>query len=151
MVRKLSESTIHQLRTLLSEKFGDPIGKMDGDGEGVPDERGEQEDMGNRGFGADLCSECRGMLDIDEITCTQCGKMSESENGGRHHGHASSCTCPDCRRSHDEENSFESLDEDDLEQTAPPGREKQVRALKKQRGVKNPFAVAWASYNKSHD
>ena len=30
---------------------------------------------------------------------------------------------------------------------APPGREKQVKALKGK--VKNPYAVAWASYNKS--
>ena len=30
---------------------------------------------------------------------------------------------------------------------APPGREKQVRALKGK--VDNPYAVAWASYNKS--
>lgn len=32
---------------------------------------------------------------------------------------------------------------------APPGREKQVKALKKVRGIDNPYAVAWASYNKS--
>ena len=31
---------------------------------------------------------------------------------------------------------------------APPGREKQVKALKGK--VDNPYAVAWASYNKSH-
>ena len=30
---------------------------------------------------------------------------------------------------------------------APPGREKQVKALKGK--VDNPYAVAWASYNKS--
>jgi hypothetical protein len=33
-------------------------------------------------------------------------------------------------------------------EVAPPGREKQVKALKKT-DVSNPFAVAWASYNKS--
>ena len=32
---------------------------------------------------------------------------------------------------------------------APPGREKQVKALKGK--VDNPYAVAWASYNKSKD
>jgi hypothetical protein len=42
------------------------------------------------------------------------------------------------------------MDEEmDLDEKAPPGREKQVRALKKKKGI-NPFAVAWASYNKSH-
>jgi len=44
----------------------------------------------------------------------------------------------------------EDLDEDDLNEKAPPGREKQVRTLKKKKGIDNPFAVAWASYNKSH-
>ena len=42
------------------------------------------------------------------------------------------------------------LDEDDLDQVTPPGREKQVKALKKKGNVDNPWAVAWASYNKSH-
>ena len=49
---------------------------------------------------------------------------------------------------------MEEMDEDmdlaDLDEKAPPGREKQVKALKKAKGVDNPFAVAWASYNKSH-
>jgi hypothetical protein len=35
-------------------------------------------------------------------------------------------------------------------EAAPPGREEQVRKLKKKKGISNPFAVAWASYNKSH-
>lgn len=30
----------------------------------------------------------------------------------------------------------------------PPGREEQVRALKEKPGIDNPWAVAWASYNK---
>lgn len=34
-----------------------------------------------------------------------------------------------------------------LDQDAPPGREKQVKALKHKKGIKNPWAVAWASYN----
>lgn len=38
----------------------------------------------------------------------------------------------------------------ELDEKAPPGREKQVKALKKDPDVDNPFAVAWASYNKSH-
>jgi hypothetical protein len=37
-----------------------------------------------------------------------------------------------------------------LDQKAPPGRERQVKALKKKGNVDNPWAVAWASYNKSH-
>lgn len=34
-----------------------------------------------------------------------------------------------------------------LLEVAPPGREPQVRALKKKPGIGNPYAVAWASYN----
>jgi len=37
---------------------------------------------------------------------------------------------------------------DQIDEVSPPGREKQVKALKKT-GVRNPWAVAWASYNKS--
>lgn len=33
----------------------------------------------------------------------------------------------------------------------PPGREEQVKALKKEPGIDNPWAVAWESYNKSHE
>ena len=33
------------------------------------------------------------------------------------------------------------------QEVAPPGREKQVKALKGK--VDNPYAVAWSSYNKS--
>ncbi|MEO5367378.1 MAG: hypothetical protein H7831_13725 [Magnetococcus sp. WYHC-3] len=41
--------------------------------------------------------------------------------------------------------------EEKIEEKAPPGREVQVRALKKEPGVKNPFATAWASFNKSKE
>ena len=37
----------------------------------------------------------------------------------------------------------------EVKEKAPPGREKQVKALKGK--VDNPYAVAWASYNKSKD
>jgi len=37
-----------------------------------------------------------------------------------------------------------------IDEVAPPGRERQVKALKKEKGVDNPFAVAWASYDKAH-
>lgn len=38
-------------------------------------------------------------------------------------------------------------EDDDLDEVAPPDDEKIVKALKKQKGVKNPWAVAW----KMHD
>ena len=37
-----------------------------------------------------------------------------------------------------------------MDEVAPPGREKQVKALKKVPGITNPWAVSWASYRKSH-
>lgn len=41
------------------------------------------------------------------------------------------------------------LDEDDdLDEVTPPGGEKVVRALKKEKGVQNPYAVAWSMRKK---
>jgi hypothetical protein len=37
------------------------------------------------------------------------------------------------------------------DEVAPPGREEQVKKLKRKGNIDNPFAVSWASYNKSHD
>ncbi len=41
-----------------------------------------------------------------------------------------------------------SLGSQNLNEKTPPGREKQVRALKKDKNIDNPWAVAWASVNK---
>jgi hypothetical protein len=40
------------------------------------------------------------------------------------------------------------MDEEELDEKTPPGGEKVVRALKKQKGVKNPWAVAWSMKNR---
>jgi hypothetical protein len=137
MARKLNETALKAIADVLTERFGDPIGNMDGDGQGVPSSN-KKKDMGNRGFGAESCG-CGGMMEMDGECCSQCGMMQsdmeESENGGRHPGHAASCTCPDCSRA-------------PVDEKAPPGREKQVKALKKDKNIDNPWAVAWASYNK---
>jgi hypothetical protein len=37
-----------------------------------------------------------------------------------------------------------------MDEVSPPGREDQVKALKKVPGIDNPYAVSWASYRKSH-
>lgn len=42
------------------------------------------------------------------------------------------------------------IDESELDEVTPPGKEKMVKALKKQPGVKNPWAVAWSTYDKQH-
>lgn len=38
-----------------------------------------------------------------------------------------------------------------IDEVAPPGKEKMVKALKKQKGIDNPWAVAWAAHNKERD
>jgi hypothetical protein len=35
-----------------------------------------------------------------------------------------------------------------LDEVTPPGGEKVVKALKKQKGIRNPYAVAWSMKNK---
>ena len=41
-------------------------------------------------------------------------------------------------------------EDEELDEVTPPGKEKVVKALKKQKGVDNPWAVAWSQYNKEH-
>jgi hypothetical protein len=110
----------------LLERFGEPIGdRTVGDNQGVPTGT-TKKDMGNRGFGSQL----------DEAgCCEQCGTMQSSMDQA--HACEGDGYMP------------EDVDEaDDLDQVAPPGGEKVVKALKKQKGVKNPWAVAWAMKNR---
>lgn len=60
------------------------------------------------------------------MTCPGCGGLMEVTGD----------TCTQC-----------GLMQAALDQAAPPGRERQVKALKRKKGVKNPWAIAWASYN----
>ena len=123
MARRLDERMLQRLADALTERFGQPINARPGR--------------------ILTCESCDGMMQIDEDTCSQCGmmdrRMPEGAGPARHPGHADSCTCPDCSRP----------EQPAVDEVAPPGREKQVRALKKKRDVDNPFAVAWASYDKS--
>jgi len=86
----LSEATVEKIMQHLLERFGDPIGGAQGDGQGVPAKGGKKKDMGNRGFGAKLaeagspasCDQCGGMMGMDEAeTCTQCGAMAPHVGG----------------------------------------------------------------------
>lgn len=78
MKRPLSEAAVQKIMTHLLERFGEPIGDAQGDGQGVPSSH-KKEDMGNRGFGAKLeggtCNECGGMMGVEGDTCTSCGEM----------------------------------------------------------------------------
>jgi hypothetical protein len=89
MKRLLSEAAVQKIYDTLIERFGEPIGKSKDAGPGVADERtGEPkkgEDPSNYGWGsaklsesAMTCSQCGGMMGLDEETCTQCGMMTES-------------------------------------------------------------------------
>jgi len=92
--------------------------------------------------------------------------VKESDGPARHPGHAAGCTCPDCARPKadakltDESSSIVYGAEDftsnmpagtshpkhkrsKVDEVAPPGGKKVVKALKKQKGVENPYAVAW--------
>jgi hypothetical protein len=40
------------------------------------------------------------------------------------------------------------IHETETDEVAPPGGEKLVKALKKDKNIKNPWAVAWSKYNK---
>ncbi len=66
--------------------------------------------------------------DHEKPCCDKCGKMPPELN--------SSCGC--------------NVLENDLVQKAPPGGEKMVKALKKNKKIKNPWAIAWSVYNKKH-
>ena len=84
----------------------------------APPTSSKKKDMGNRGFGSD---------DLGEGCCDQCGEMPMEM---------------------DQAHSCGMVEEDRLAQKAPPGGEKVVKALKKDKDVKNPWAVAWAMKNR---
>lgn len=125
----------------LLERFGEPIGDLPGDHDGVPDERD--------GAGPACCDQC-GMMPTFEgdHTCPMDETVTSGEPpvchcGGERFSKAPDgmLRCKDCGRE---------MMVDDLDEVAPPGEEKQVRALKKQPGVRNPYAVAWSRYDKKH-
>jgi len=179
----LDEGTAKKFFDMLTERFGEPIGKVADMGPGVSDERGGNKSRPSKKTGeidedvtpgevnAPTCEGCGAMMPMENDTCNQCGmmasgldegnisyasgtgpvdvnktwtdddgqvrgycnlcggkgkiasvkqhktvmmtctlckgakivnktsrKVDESENGGRHPGHAKSCTCPDCSR-----------------------------------------------------
>lgn len=125
MTCKLDEGTINRIRQTLAERFGDPINVIDDDAQSIPSDGTTKRNMHNRGFGAGseahMCQGCGCMQsNMDESeTCDECGMMATEMN------------------------------EDELDQKAPPGRERQVKALKKNKNIDNPWAVAWSSWNKT--
>ncbi len=88
---KSSKDLTRVYETIL-ERFGEPIGKVTSDGEGVADERngrGKAKDMGNRGFGAEFCESCNSILTMSESVCEKCGAMAPSmDEDGEHRKHS---------------------------------------------------------------
>lgn len=126
---------VSKFEKILSERFGDALTEH----QGVPSSD-KKKDMGNRGFGSKLeslnhnCEVCRGsgLSDVwNEET------MSYDEDA-----------CFSCRGTGYDEEGWEDASLDELDQVAPPGDEKLVKKLKKQPGVKNPWALAWSIHNK---
>lgn len=128
---------------MLLERFGEPIGSYSGAMSGVRDERSQH------------CDQCGGMMPMEGVTCDSCGMMPEADYEDYILG-----------LDKDEE-TLKNIDEakplvnrpakdkakadeadDKLDEKTPAGGQKVVRALKKKKGVKNPFAVAWAMKDK---
>lgn len=64
---------------------------------------------------------------LSEDVCDQCGMMSPGL---------------------DQDHACAMAETDDLDEVTPPGEEKLVKSLKRQHGVKNPWALAWSIRNK---
>lgn len=119
--KKLSEDLAQRVFKTLLERFGEPI--VDPvKTVGMRDERNQVKDE------EDV---------IDDKPWSeyqkQPAKVSESIKS---HEHSISCS-DDCDEAYDA-----------IDEVTPPGGEKVVKALKKQKNVKNPWAVAWSIKNK---
>jgi hypothetical protein len=130
----------------LNERFGLPIGRYAGEPlVGVRDERmvepcphcGMLSVNGTCGceHEHDVCEKCGMMPQNVESTC-ECGLMEGSSTCSQCGMSEATCEC--------------GMNENDMEEVAPPGHEKMVKGLKKADAVENPWAVAWAHYNKKH-
>lgn len=94
MKNSLNEAAVTKIYRTLLERFGEPL-------------------QATIVEGAETCSQCGGMMELDEATCSNCSSMPG-----------------------------------ELDQVTPPGGEKVVKALKKDKDVENPWAVAWSMKDK---
>jgi hypothetical protein len=72
-------------------------------------------------------------------------KFSANKGENEHTGHGLKVRQPDCLSSGQGDVDF--VNQVDVQDSAPPGREEQVKALKDKPSIDNPYAVAWAQYN----
>jgi len=143
---KTRARSVDQLRDRLQERFGDPLGPG----------------LDEPSVGPAPCARCGGRLAGEELICDDCGLMEAElplsdiqaarrrpdpkdprttrDPWGRPVGRWTGETIP---------REPKPAPERSIDEVTPPGRERQVRALKRQKNVDNPWAVAWASYDRS--
>lgn len=142
----------------LLEMFGEPLdsiyGKKIGDVEGISDIGA----VGVRGVSEDavVCPAC-GEMPIggscgcaDSDVCPTCGQMPPQVDAGCSCGLTESVEnqCFQCGMNEAMCECWSQMKETDLDEVAPQGYEDIVKALKKEPGVDNPWAVAWSMKNK---
>jgi hypothetical protein len=127
------------------EAFGEPIGNYAGEYlDGVRNEVATCPDCGMMPINGKCgCSAPAGSV------CPSCGMMPI--NGQCNCKKHDSCSCGGGGMLSQVTGPCEcGMNEAGIEEVAPPGHEKMVMGLKKAKGIKNPWAVAWSHYNKKH-
>lgn len=89
----------------------------------------------------ELCKACGGKKMVKNIMCKACGGKGTVKKSG-------AGNYPDAIGPEPSEGAGSMSMAEKMNKVAPPGREDQVKELKGK--VKNPYAVAWASYDKTH-
>ena len=143
-MKSLKQEAIVNVYEMLLERFGEPVGSYEGDLSGVRDENPHH------------CDQCGGMMPMEGITCDSCGMMPEANYEeyvlGLDKDHETLDNIEEAKpminRPKGKEKKLDLESDNALDQKAPPGGEKVVRALKKKKGVKNPWATAWSMKNK---
>jgi hypothetical protein len=129
-----SELSVEQLKQMLDELYNEP-------GNGWADDFEEETDAlpldykGNESYYNDMEAKNNDDAEIDNLA------NLGSEEGEEVHGFAG------MGKGRHGRNRIHETEQDEV---APPGGEKLVKALKKQPGVKNPWATAWSKYNKGN-
>lgn len=149
LMKSSKQEAVVNAYEMLLERFGEPIGSYSGTMTGARDERPQH------------CDHCGGMLPMEGSTCDACGiDEADYENynigfdkdketiENVDEGKALVNRPTKDKKGPSEEMKLDLESDDVLAQKAPSGGEKVVRSLKKAKGVKNPFAVAWAMKNK---
>lgn len=146
--------------SMIAEKFGEPIGKQNV-GVGVPDER-DLKEAGAKDLRGHTCEKCKkGKYEETSIEddwggwlhCGNCNnkvKRWKTDEGKKGAGGSGTCDCPceDCAKYPHDPNECACGTNDWTNEVAPKGYEKVVKGIKKDKSVKNPWAVAWSMKKK---